>query len=219
MAELADQASSDTLNDNDRAAVQKEFSQLRDNISDIAVTTDFNGQTPLHPIGKPKDEEPYTFSGKADIVFLVDTTSSMGYYIRNVAQNVETFTNSLADMNIDYKIAIETFNEQDLATLSVDNVLINGGPYDGQYKTIYFGAEPALELDFSDDSNAISDKLNDIASGVGDAIFRGAGGSFEPESGLEGVEAALQVLQNGRDGAVKQIIVISDATFHDSTDT
>ena len=67
-------------------------------------------------------------------------------------------------MGIDYRIAIESFNEQDLAVLSVDNVLITNGPYDGQYKTVYFGAEPALELDFSDDSSAISSKLNEIAS-------------------------------------------------------
>ena len=95
MAELADQSSDAIMTDNDRATVQKEFSQLRDNITDIAVSTDFNGQTPLHPIGKPKDEEPYTFSGKADIVFLVDTTSSMMGYIKNVASNMEKFTNSL----------------------------------------------------------------------------------------------------------------------------
>lgn len=218
MAQLADQSSDAVMTDRDRANIQKEFSQLRENITDIAVGTNFNGQTPLHPLGKVKLDEPTDSGGKADIVFLVDTTSSMGWYIRNVASNMEKFVNSLTNSGIDYQIAVQTFNDQDINPLSYEAV-VTGGPYDGQTMTFYRGQETALELDFTDDGDAVSNKLNEIAGGVGDAVQRGVGGHYEPESGLEGVKAALNVLQNGRENATKQIIVISDATFHDSSDT
>ena len=43
MRELAVQASSGTLSTADRAAIQQEFSQLQDTLSDVAETTEFNG--------------------------------------------------------------------------------------------------------------------------------------------------------------------------------
>ncbi len=50
MTALSEQAANDTLTDSDRGAVQKVFAQLRENIDDIAVGTNFNGITPLHPL-------------------------------------------------------------------------------------------------------------------------------------------------------------------------
>ena len=221
MAELADQSSDAIMTDNDRATVQKEFSQLRDNITDIAVSTDFNGQTPLHPIGKPKDSEVIAGSqsvGKAaDIVFLVDTTSSMADEIKNVASNVETFTNSLTELGVDYRIAIESFNDSAYSPATKPLFADDGITVVGVFK---MGEEAALELNFTDDGSAVSNKLTEIADEVNNyGMQRGVGGYYEPESGLEGVKAALNLLQNSRDGAAKQIIVITDATFHDSNDT
>lgn len=86
---------------------------------------------------------------------------------------------------------------------------------------VRYGEETKLELDFTDNSATVSSKLAEISAEVGNVYTtnsRGLGGSYEPESGLEGVEKALS-LSGYRDDASRQIIVISDATFHDAADT
>ncbi|MBQ7478738.1 MAG: hypothetical protein IJT01_07540 [Selenomonadaceae bacterium] len=212
MTLLADQAANDTLTDSDRATVQKVFSQLRENIDSIAVETNFNGITPLHPMGKQEESAPESSGGKLDVVFLVDTTSSMGTYIKNVASNMTAFTDKLEASNTDYRIAIASFNEQHLISSEMSTGL---------------GEMTAQELDFTSSSTAVSSKLNQIANEVWDfdSYFhggpegtRGIGGHYEPESGLEGVQTALS-LTGWRDGANRQIIVITDASFHNSTDS
>ncbi|MGN7611778.1 flagellin N-terminal helical domain-containing protein [Magnetococcales bacterium HHB-1] len=47
LRELAVQASNDTLNDSDRAAINKEAAQLQEHITQVSQTTEFNGQAVL----------------------------------------------------------------------------------------------------------------------------------------------------------------------------
>ena len=211
MTALSEQAANDTLTDSDRGAVQKVFAQLRENIDDIAVGTNFNGITPLHPLGKEKPAETGNSGGKLDVVFLVDTTTTMSPYINNVSANMAAFTDKLNDSNTDYRIAVVSFNEQASGVVTS----YNGGAGMGQ--------ETAEELSFTDDSSAVTAKLDQIASEIlvtdeNGALLRGIGGHYEPESGLEGVQKALS-LTGWRDDANRQIIVISDASFHNSSDT
>ena len=209
MTLLSDQAANDTLTDSDRATVQKVFSQLRENIDDIAVGTNFNGITPLHPLGKQEESQPEPTGGKLDVVFLVDTTTTMSGYINNVADNMTTFIDKLTDSNTDYRIAVVSFNEQ-------------ASGVDTSPSSVHIGQETAEELAFTDNSSSVTSKLRQIASEVGvvvnNQLVRGLGGSWLPESGLEGVQKALS-LTGWRDNANRQIIVISDASFHDSGDT
>ncbi|MGY4878611.1 flagellin [Vreelandella aquamarina] len=53
--ELAVQASSDTLSDSDRAAVNAEYHQLREEIDRVALGTEAFGKTPLAPTAKPPE--------------------------------------------------------------------------------------------------------------------------------------------------------------------
>ena len=209
MAMLADQASNGLLTDFDRAVVGKEFDHLRENITDIAVGTEFNAQTPLHPLGEPKPQASPS-GGKVDIVFLVDTTSTMAGFIQSVASEMNTFTSTLTSANIDFNIGIVSFNDEHISPATVNT---GSG-------IMMLGEGTRNELSFTNDSTAVSGVLTQIASEVGGVgQLRGLGGSCEPESGLEGVEAAISMLSGGRSDANKEIIVISDATFQDSSDT
>ena len=46
---------------------------------------------------------------KADIVFVIDATGSMGSYIKNVQENLKVFTDILDSGNVDYRIAVITY--------------------------------------------------------------------------------------------------------------
>ena len=211
MSSLSMQAANDTLTDSDRNAVQKVFDQYRQNIDDIAVGTNFNGITPLHPLGEKPDKLPHivpkttppsstnipSINNKVDVVFLVDTTNSMRLPINQVATNMQTFVNKLSAANLDYRLAVVSFNEETNISAA-------------------FREPAALELDFTDSYTTVARKLTGIASEVGTLTGRGSGGD-DPESGLEGIQAAIN-LPSWRSDATKQIISISDAEFHDSTD-
>ena len=75
MYTLALQAANDTVTDVDRATIQKEVDQLKDQIDDNAFQSTFNGLYPLVPMDGIVTFKEIT--KPADIVFLVDTTGSM----------------------------------------------------------------------------------------------------------------------------------------------
>lgn len=50
-------------------------------------------------------------SGKADVVFVVDTTGSMGSAIKNVRSNINTFVSELEENNIDIRLGLVEYRD------------------------------------------------------------------------------------------------------------
>ncbi len=50
-------------------------------------------------------------TGKADLVFVIDTTGSMGRTIDNVKNNIETYVNDLHEKNIDVRLGLVEFKD------------------------------------------------------------------------------------------------------------
>ena len=176
----------DTLTDQDRAMLQKEFNQMKEHIDDVAYGTFFNGIPVLAPLG----EQESPTGGRADIVFMVDTTGSMSSYIRDIAGQIRSFAENLKAKDVDYRFAIVSFND-------VDDEAVR------------------IEAAFTNDDTDIENILNQISSEV-QSGSRGGGGDW-PESALEGIMDSNQGVLTlpFRDNAKKQIIAISDADFHE----
>ena len=183
--ELAVQAGNDTLTNSDRQAIQKELEQLKQGINDIAYGTDSNGIKPLIP--SYTISEGTSIKGNVDIIFIIDTSGSMGGTIDNVKSNLDTFVNNLG--NIDGQFGLV------------------------QYSDIGSG-EPINKWDFSNDINTFKNNLQELRD-----RYMFGGGDF-PESGLEGImdstKGALSF--SFRDDSVKQFVLITDATVHESSD-
>lgn len=58
-----------------------------------------------------KNEESAIKSGKADVVFVVDTTGSMGGAIRNVRNNISQFVNDLEENDVDIRLGLVEFRD------------------------------------------------------------------------------------------------------------
>lgn len=139
MHDLAMQSTNDTMTDFDRQILQKEYDQLKDNIESIVYETTFNGIHPLYPA-----EGIYVGETRllpTDIVFIIDTTGSMGGAITNVKDNIEGFANSLTAAGIDYQFGLVDYKDPavvkkdftgDLATFRANlDTLSAGGGGDG----------------------------------------------------------------------------------------
>lgn len=87
MTELSIQAANGTLSPSDRRAIQMEINELKSEFDRTVVTAEFNTQK----LFLPKETKRSNSAGAADIVFIVDTTGSMGGYISNVKNNLSEF--------------------------------------------------------------------------------------------------------------------------------
>ena len=179
MKEKAIDAANDSNSDEDRQTIQKEFEQLMATINEIAVGTQYNGKVLL--------DGRYGRQGSAamDIVFVVDTTGSMGTPIQNLANNLEAFTSSLKNQGYSLNLGLVKYGDiNETTSIGVESVL--------------FGGE-----EFTSDVGTLVSALNNLSV---------AGGGDLPESGLEGVVEALKY--SFRDSAQKKIIAISDINVH-----
>lgn len=93
MRELAMQAANGTLTAEQRRQIQEEIEQLRESVTQIATSTEFNGIKALRP---PIDSQGGGGAGQADIVFVVDNTGSMAPIQTAVATNLSSFVSSIA---------------------------------------------------------------------------------------------------------------------------
>lgn len=137
--ELTIKASNGTLTDDDRAAVQQEVHELLQEYNHIAITTTFNDISCLSPaqikVPAPDGDKP-----KADIVFLVDTTGSMGSDIRNVSDNLSKFASGLSDCDVQFGLV--------------------------DYKDVTSDADPLTQYPFTDDIGSIKSQLDVLAGSV-----------------------------------------------------
>lgn len=95
MRELVVQAANGTLTSEDKAIIQKEIDEIKNGINDIANNTEFNEIKVLSP-----SISQTTTTGKADIVFVVDNTTSMAGIQTDVANNISNFINSISAMGV-----------------------------------------------------------------------------------------------------------------------
>lgn len=138
--ELTIKASNGTLTDDDRAAVQQEVHELLQEYNHIAITTTFNDISCLSPaqikVPSPDGDRP-----KADIVFLVDTTGSMGSNIKNVSDNLARFASGLSDCDVQFGLVA--------------------------YNDVTTSADPPLtQYPFTDDIDSIKSQFDALAGSV-----------------------------------------------------
>lgn len=139
--ELVIKAANDTLTSQDRNAIQTEIDQLNDEIDKIANHTEFNTIKPLRPPIKKTSSA----GGKADIVFIIDATGSMGSYIANVKSNINSFADTLSSEGIDYSLGLVV------------------------YRDISDPSSALIKFSFTDDPDVFKNQLDTIsATGGGD---------------------------------------------------
>lgn len=182
--ELCIEAANGTLTDYDRSLIQKEIDEIKGGIDSTANNTEFNAQKVLRP---PVETKPGTKSGKADIIFVIDRTGSMGSKIQNVKDNLDGFVKKMTDNGIDVNLGLITYGDINSTKNPTDKDII--------------------KYEMTSTSADFLTKLNQITLGHGDDYA---------ESGLEGImdptNGALSYTL--RDGSTKQIIFVTDATVH-----
>lgn len=117
----------------------------------------------------------------ADIVFVLDVTSSMQWAIDDLKNGIGKFADALGQARIDFRLGLVTFQDVTIPGEKVEVVLFKGGP-------------------FTTDPATFSDKV---------AELKASGGGDIPESSLEGVEAACGM--PFRPDATKVLLFVTDA--------
>jgi hypothetical protein len=135
--------------------------------------------------GTGAEGTPVATAQAIDLVFVIDTTGSMGGTIDTVKNRVNAVVDRLAAGTSAYRIAVVSYRDQP--------------EYTGD-ATDY---PSRLDQEFTSDANAVK-----TAVGVLDA----AGGGDYPESAYSGLDTAIK--QPWRSGVKKQIIVFTDAPAH-----
>lgn len=96
MRELSLQADNGVYNAKDRAGMQQEIEQLKREIDQVAMNTQFNGR----PLLGPSMEQIQASGAMADIVFVIDNTGSMSKLQEKVANNLLGFSQYLQSYGI-----------------------------------------------------------------------------------------------------------------------
>lgn len=111
MRELIEQALNGTLTKEDRMIIQNELESVKASINDVANNTEFNTIKVLCPPSYEKTTPGKWTPGKADIVFVIDRTGSMGPKINQVKSNLDGFVNKMTDNGIDVNMGLVTYGE------------------------------------------------------------------------------------------------------------
>lgn len=128
---------------------------------------------------------------KVDLVFVIDTTGSMGPYIDGVKTQASATVDKLTDPDhpVDYRIAVVDYKD-----------LYSGCPSDGYASQV--------DLGFSTDKSAILAAINGLSA---------SGGCDTPESVYSGLMSAINL--PWRNGVSKAVIQLGDAPPHDPEPT
>lgn len=184
--DLCVQSINGTLTGEDRTKLQDEVNQIISSIDEIAENTEFNEINLLSPeIIEPVP--PYT-PGKADVIFVIDRTGSMGSKIEDVKNNIDAFISKMSSNGVEVSMGLISYAE------------VNSS---GDDKNII--------------KYPITSNIDEFKANLNNITVNG-GGDYE-ESGLEGImDSANGALSYPlRDGATKQIIMVTDATVHDNS--
>jgi hypothetical protein len=124
--------------------------------------------------------------GIADIVFVIDTTGSMGGIINNVRNNVNLFASMLVDeYNIDANFALVEF--RDILADGMDSTRVHTNGHSNWFTTV-----------------------SGLHSALG-GLSVGGGGDW-PETPIDGLEMARRL--DFRTNAAQFIVLVTDADYH-----
>ena len=130
------------------------------------------------------DSQEVSVKGKADIIFVVDTTISMDYYIVNVKYNLKAFVEELNRFNVAASFALIEFKD-----ITVD------------------GKESTNIKKYG--SNCWTSNINKFKKKV-EKLETGGGGDI-PETPIDALEKARQLKKHA--SAKKHIILVTDAKY------
>jgi hypothetical protein len=116
-----------------------------------------------------------------DIVFVLDVTASMQWALNDLKNGIVKFAESLSKAQVDFRLALVTFQDVSNPGEKVEVVKFDGAP-------------------FTKDAVKFQQQVGQL---------RAAGGGDIPESSLEGVEEAVKL--PFRQGATRMLLVITDA--------
>lgn len=129
--------------------------------------------------------EPGTATGKADVVFVIDTTGSMSGAISGVKNNVVKFAEALVeDYNVDANFALVEFRD----------ITVDGKDSTKLHKSISSNWFTNVE--------SYKTEVNKLTVG---------GGGDAPETPIDGLETARNL--DWRNGAMKFVILVTDAGY------
>lgn len=121
---------------------------------------------------------------RVDVVFVVDTTGSMGGDLTSLRDQIGAFISELRESKTDFQIGVVTFKDraQDPAETKEPRPIMFGGK------------------EFTTDADALSREIGNL---------KADGGGDDPESGLDALEFATR--RPFRDGAARVLVLLSDA--------
>ncbi|OAA83187.1 flagellin [Clostridium ljungdahlii] len=188
MRELILQVLNGTLKQSDRMIIQNELENIKGSINDIANNTEFNTIKVLAPPSVQNNVPPKWTPGTADIVFIIDKTSSMGSKIYDVKSNIDGFINKITRNGIDVNMGLVTYGD------------VN--PSDG--------GDPIVKTAITNDLSTFKSYISSITpTGGGDTNESGLEGIADPTNGA--------LSYSLRSDSAKQFILVTDADVHDST--
>ncbi|GAB1692490.1 hypothetical protein KRM28CT15_42930 [Krasilnikovia sp. M28-CT-15] len=129
---------------------------------------------------------PIATAQSLDLVFVIDTTGSMGGTIDTVKQNVTAVVDQLAAGTSSYRIAVVSYRDQPDYT---------GDPVDYPSR---------LDQGFTTDIDAVKAAIGNLEAD---------GGGDYPESAYSGLDTAIKL--PWRSGVKKEIVLFTDAPAHD----
>ena len=167
------------------AYAMDQSSAIYDNDSNVIGTAQAPADDGFPAAAYTMNADPAAATGKADVVFVIDTTGSMSDAIQGVKNNISIFARALAnDYHIDANFALVEY--RDIAEDGMDSTIAHRNLYSNWYT----GAEPFVqELD----------------------ALTVDGGGDTPETPIDGLEAAR--LLDWRGDAVKFIVLVTDASY------
>lgn len=188
MRELILQALNGTLTQDDRMKIDTELQQVKASINDIANNTEFNTIKVLVPPSYESYVPPKWTPGKADIVFIIDRTGSMGGKIDEVKSNIDGFINKIAGNGIDVKMGLITYGD------------VNPSQ----------GGDSILKTSMTSDLNTFKSYINGISL-TGGVDYYESGLEGIADSGNGALSYTL------RSDSAKQFILVTDAPVHDNS--
>ena len=187
MRDLIVQALNGTLTVADRARIQNELENVKGSINDIANNTEFNTTKVLTVPTQDNSVPPKWTPGTADIVFIIDRTSSMGSKINEVKDNIDDFINKIADNGIDVNMGLITYGD------------VNPSQ----------GGDSTLKSIMTSDLSTFKSYINSISLTWGGDYYESS-----LEGIADSTNGALSYTL--RSDSAKQFILVTDAPTHDN---
>lgn len=180
----------------DRESIEskEENSSGQEEKTEINTTINKNEEVTDYEVTEIK---PVDIIEPADIVFVIDSTGSMGPYIQNVADNIETFSKYLESKHVDVRMAVVEY--KDITC-------------DGKDSTIVHTVDGSV---WHKSTAELVRTLNDVKSGV-------AGGGDSPETLIDALGYIVdgKTFDFGREDTEREThkfaIVLSDAGFKEN---